>query len=427
MGDPDAGQYSEHRQRAGIAVGAPSGRPDRAGARKKPSPRRRKLGDGNSQAVLNANRLSAGGRTSPPRHTDGLARNHASLAAFIDTTRGDASVGTAAGEYPDPHLRTGRSRHGNDRPRRERHNLAHACEFCPACLTLPCPRYTGPAEFARELLDVPLAACRAIDGKILRDTAGTRYRPSWAPGAESTEERRQQLAPERFMEEIAQYTARVIRENETERVDEHSWGSCPRCGRPVIPGKRGYGCSGWKDGCKFVLWPTHKDRQLDTADIRELLQRRVLLRPVELSDSGQVILALTGTGEVTEIAVPRQEQQTGKIKEKRSGSSRSRKRSTEGGKEDSVGAVPDTLGNCPLCAAEVREQPKSYSCSGWKQGCKFVIWKKIAGKRISSPMAKTLLTKGQTRQLKGFKSKAGKPFETRLKLVDGEVQLDFSS
>ena len=80
-----------------------------------------------------------------------------------------------------------------------------------------------------------------------------------------------------------------------------------------------------------------------------------------------------------------------------------------------------------MCAAEVREQPRSYSCSGWKQGCKFVIWKTIAGKRISGRTAKTLLAKGQTRQLKGFKSKAGKPFAARLKLVDGEVQLDFSS
>jgi len=42
-------------------------------------------------------------------------------------------------------------------------------------------------------------------------------------------------------------------------------------------------------------------------------------------------------------------------------------------------------------------------------------------------LAKALLTKGETRQLKGFKSKAGKAFEARLRLVDGEVKLDFSS
>lgn len=235
------------------------------------------------------------------------------------------------------------------------------------------------------------------------------------------------LEPERFMEEIAQYTARIIREAQAEPLDEHAWGSCPRCGHPVIQGNRGYGCSAWKDGCKFVLWPTYKDHGLDPADIRELLQRRVLLRPIELASAGRVILALICTGEVTDIAVPSPEQQAATFKRKPSGKARSRKRSTEGGKKDSAVAGAAMLGNCPLCGAEVREHPKSYSCSGWKQGCKFVIWKTIAGKKISSTAAKALLTKGQTRQLKGFKSKAGKPFEARLKLVDGKVELDFSS
>ena len=234
------------------------------------------------------------------------------------------------------------------------------------------------------------------------------------------------LAPERFMDEIAKYTTRIVREAEAERIKEHAWGSCPCCGRPVIQGKKGYGCSAWKDGCKFVLWPAYKNCDLAPADVRELLQRRVLMRPIELAGAGRVILALTRTGEVTEIAAPSREQQAGELKRKRSGSTRSRKRSTEGGKEDSVVTAPATLGNCPVCAAEVREQPRSYSCSGWKQGCKFVIWNTIAGKRISVATAKTLLAKGRTRQLKGFKSKAGKPFEARLKLVDGEVQLDFS-
>lgn len=236
-----------------------------------------------------------------------------------------------------------------------------------------------------------------------------------------------QLSPERFMDEIAQYTSRIMSEAEAKPVDERSWGDCPRCGRPVIQGNRGFGCSAWKDGCKFVFWPTYKDHELNTADIRELLQRRVLLRPVDLPGTGQVILAITSTGEVTDIAVPSPEQQAGKIKRKRPGSTRSKNRSASGGKEDLAASSPTTLGNCPLCGAEVLEQPKSYSCSGWKEGCKFVIWRTIAGKRISGPMAKTLLTKGETRQLKGFKSKAGKPFEARLKLVDGKVQLDFSS
>jgi DNA topoisomerase-3 len=51
----------------------------------------------------------------------------------------------------------------------------------------------------------------------------------------------------------------------------------------------------------------------------------------------------------------------------------------------------------------------------------------MAGKRISAAMARKLLRDGRTTRLKGFKSKAGKRFEARLKLVDGEVKFDFDS
>lgn len=33
-----------------------------------------------------------------------------------------------------------------------------------------------------------------------------------------------------------------------------SLGKCPECGNEVIEGKRAYGCSNWKNGCKFSIW-----------------------------------------------------------------------------------------------------------------------------------------------------------------------------
>jgi DNA topoisomerase-3 len=73
----------------------------------------------------------------------------------------------------------------------------------------------------------------------------------------------------------------------------------------------------------------------------------------------------------------------------------------------------------------VVEQKKSYSCSRWREGCPLVIWKTIAGKRITAQLAQSLLAEGQTELQKGFRSKAGKPFEARLKLIDGRVKLEF--
>ena len=57
----------------------------------------------------------------------------------------------------------------------------------------------------------------------------------------------------------------------------------------------------------------------------------------------------------------------------------------------------------------VVEQAKSFGCSGWKQGCRFAVWKTIAGKAIGVRTAQSLLKRGHTPLLKGFRSKAGKP------------------
>ncbi len=232
------------------------------------------------------------------------------------------------------------------------------------------------------------------------------------------------LEPERFMEAIAEYIAEIIRSGEATVVDQQRWGDCPCCAHQVIQGNRGYGCSAWKDGCKFILWPSYKDYELNAGEIRELLQLGVLQRPIELASVGRVILSMSASGAVTDIPVPEREPRSGKAKQERSDSTRTRPARRVAKRP--APAPSAGLGNCPLCGAEVREQSKSYSCSGWKQGCKFVIWKTIAGKRIGCRTATTLLRKSETSRLKGFKSKAGKSFDARLKLIDGKVQFDFS-
>ena len=87
----------------------------------------------------------------------------------------------------------------------------------------------------------------------------------------------------------------------------------------------------------------------------------------------------------------------------------------------------EPLGSCPKCGAPVIETKKAYGCSAWKQsGCKFAIWKTVAGKRVSQAQARQLLNKGETGKLKGFKSKAGKPFSASLTFdEDHRVKLGF--
>ena len=85
-----------------------------------------------------------------------------------------------------------------------------------------------------------------------------------------------------------------------------------------------------------------------------------------------------------------------------------------------------SIGICPKCGKKVVEYPKSFSCESGKGGCGFVIWKTTASKAISKAQAVKLLTKGKTDLIKGFTSKAGKPFDANLVLKeDKTVGFDF--
>jgi DNA topoisomerase-3 len=250
-----------------------------------------------------------------------------------------------------------------------------------------------------------------------------------------------------FMAEIARYTGAIVRAADEAAVDATRLGECPRCGRPVIEGKRGFGCSGWREGCPFVLWKEYRGCPLDLADVRELLQGRALLRPLAFEGAGPVILRLTDGGAVLEIPVPRGEPRRppgkatgGQATRRKGGKARPRAADDEasgptpGGGAAGVDASRGTsaarksggeLGPCPLCGSAVVEQERSYGCSGWRAGCKFAIWKTIAGKKVSVRTAQALLRKGRSPLLKGFTSKAGKRFDARLKLTDGAVRFDF--
>jgi DNA topoisomerase-3 len=93
---------------------------------------------------------------------------------------------------------------------------------------------------------------------------------------------------------------------------------------------------------------------------------------------------------------------------------------------DNIPEEKKELGKCPLCGASVTETKKAYSCSAWKEGCKFVIWKEIAGKSISEAQAKKILAKGRSDKIKGFKAKRGGNFEAFLALnQDMKIVFEF--
>ena len=85
---------------------------------------------------------------------------------------------------------------------------------------------------------------------------------------------------------------------------------------------------------------------------------------------------------------------------------------------------------CPLCKAGFvrlhREDAKFYGCSAYASGCRFMVWRTIAGRNLRELEVAQLCRERRTAKLSGFKSKAGKPFEAALELTpEGKVEFHF--
>ncbi|RJQ55122.1 MAG: hypothetical protein C4530_16445 [Desulfobacteraceae bacterium] len=82
------------------------------------------------------------------------------------------------------------------------------------------------------------------------------------------------------------------------------------------------------------------------------------------------------------------------------------------------------LGKCPACGGEIIEGKKGFGCRNWREpdgGCRFVVWKEIAGNKIDPMLLKTLLSGGATPAMT-FRSKEGREFSASLKLERNEKE-----
>lgn len=79
--------------------------------------------------------------------------------------------------------------------------------------------------------------------------------------------------------------------------------------------------------------------------------------------------------------------------------------------------------NCPCCNGNLKANSAVIECVK----CGLKIWRKISEKNLTDSQIMSLLSKGKTTLIKGFKSKTGKDFEAYLKLNKAEkkVELDF--
>lgn len=119
---------------------------------------------------------------------------------------------------------------------------------------------------------------------------------------------RTQLDPDDFMAGIRDYIRSLIGNSMTSGLNTARWGSCPLCGKEVIKGKRAHGCSGWKEGCPFVLEPDCKGVTLTDKQIQHLLQQHILPYPIRINDEPRMLI-LSTQGMPMDLSLPSAEQQ----------------------------------------------------------------------------------------------------------------------
>ena len=71
--------------------------------------------------------------------------------------------------------------------------------------------------------------------------------------------------------------------------------ACPRCNAgTLLTGSRGWGCSRWREGCKFVVWVQTAGRTLTTTQLRDLVTKGKTRKATFGDGEGRLVLDREG-------------------------------------------------------------------------------------------------------------------------------------
>jgi len=213
-----------------------------------------------------------------------------------------------------------------------------------------------------------------------------------------------QLDPAVFDTDIREYTRKIVGQIlsdgsagipavATKLVDG---ASCPLCGKAVMLTTRLARCV--DDNCGWKIWRSISGRPLSDTEMRLLLSEG---RTAELkgfrSKAGKSFNAILAIEEQGRLAFEFAEHNK------------------------------DAAGNelkCPKCGGGLKVIPAAVFCND--EDCGWKLWRQVASKTITDTMLRVLLTEGRTGIIKGFRSKAGKPFDAALQMnASGELEFSF--
>lgn len=184
-------------------------------------------------------------------------------------------------------------------------------------------------------------------------------------------------------------TAQILSTGEQVQTQVLDGVRCPVCGERLKELPKGWGCVGFKTtGCKFVLWKEMAGKTLTEKHLRQMIEK----------GKSEVIKGFKSKKGTDFDARVKYSAEEGRVV---------------------FDFTPEEIGECPICGKDIIEGKRGFGCSGYKEGCKFVLWKEKSGKIITLSQAQRLL-KGETIALKGFTAEDGTNFDSKIKLVPTE-------
>ena len=188
----------------------------------------------------------------------------------------------------------------------------------------------------------------------------------------------------------------IVKKNSKTIIQEAPKCVCPICGSPLKEINMGFVCSKnnkQDNACTFVIWKNTYGANLTNKEIEEIINSKRTSEPVNLTSKAgkkyKAHLKLENGKVVPEFAEPEKF------------------------------PVP-----CPSCGKELTSNFNTIFCSKDKGGCGFIVYKDIAGVRISDEEFKELFAYGQTKKISGFKSKTKRKFSARL-VLDSNNKITF--
>ena len=188
-----------------------------------------------------------------------------------------------------------------------------------------------------------------------------------------------------------------------------SLGECPCCKSPIVETKLSYGCSNWKNGCKFKIWKEISGKKITLTAAKRILEKGKsnLIKDFTYQNgdkyNGYIILNEDGT-----ISIQKE------------------------GHKDRQGDKKMNLGKCIYCGTEMRENEKNFGCPNFREeGQHATIWKNAlerwGGADLDADDCRALMN-GE-RIIVTLKSRAGKEYKKYVSYdrENNRVQVDWET